>query len=125
MATLHLVCLAFGTERSNPTLHLERELRAVRLAAHEWCCRLGDPAPTPERIARLESIQWEIAERALLCGGDVLLETSLKTHTEREPYRLRATALGAETRVYIPRSSQDYLTEAEGIREGPRMDEGW
>src|ERR1700712_1253050 len=120
MATLHLVCLAFDTERSNPTLYLERELRAVRLAAHEWCCRLGDPAPTPQRIARFESIQWEIAERALLCGVDVLLETNLKTHKEREPYRVRATALGAETRVYVPRSPHDYITEAEGIPEGPR-----
>src|ERR1700712_5010117 len=125
MATLHLVCLAFGTERSNPTLYLERELRAVRLAAHEWCCRLGDPAPTPERFAKLESIQWEIAERALLCGVDVLLEIDLKTREERETYRVRATSLGAETRVYLPRSPHHYLTGAEGILESPPMDEGW
>ena len=125
MATLHLVYLVPGTESGLSSLYLERESGAVRLAAREWLTRLGDFNATPERISRMEAIQWEVAERALACGVDVLIETNPKTCGELEPFRSRVAALGAQTRVYAPGSPQHYLTIAEGILQPPAMDEGW
>jgi predicted kinase len=45
--------------------------------------------------APVESLQWDIAKRALLLGMDVILENGFWSREERESYKSQAEALGA------------------------------
>jgi predicted kinase len=84
---------------------LESRDDALRLTPDEWQVRLfGQDAADPEHDARhslIEALQWEVAERALTLGIDVILDFGFWARVEREDFRSRATQLGASSEIHF------------------------
>jgi len=84
---------------------LEHEHAALRLTPDEWHVRLfGQDAEAPEHDVRhrlIESLQWEVASRALALGTSVILDFGFWTRAEREDFRARAKQLGAGSEVHF------------------------
>ena len=71
----------------------------------EWQLRLfGQDAEAPEHDARhtlIETLQWEVASRALALGINVILDYGFWAREEREDFRARAKQLGARSEVHF------------------------
>lgn len=84
---------------------LEHEHSALRLTPDEWQIRLfGQDAEAPEHHTRhtlIETLQWEVASRALVLGINVILDYGFWAREEREDFRARAKQLGARSEVHF------------------------
>ena len=78
MATLHLICGLPCAGKTTLARQLEQEYAALRLTPDEWHTRLfGQDAEDTRHDARhavIEALLWEMAARALLLGGHVILD---------------------------------------------------
>ena len=102
MTTLTLLC---GLPASGKTT-LAREIEqvgAIRLSSDDWMVPLyGQHMPREVFDARLSTVrelQWEMAAKLLNRGVDVVLDEGFWRQTEREAYRAKAEALGADVRL--------------------------
>ena len=103
MTTLVLICGLPGSGKTTLAKQLETTLPALRLCPDEWIAAImADPTDTVE-LDRLrtpvESVQWEVAKRALVLGINVILENGFWSKEERNRYRLEAEALGARVEL--------------------------
>ena len=57
----------------------------------------------------VESVQWEVAKRALTLGVDVILENGFWSREERDSYRAQAEALGAHVKLIYLEVERDEL----------------
>ena len=84
---------------------MEDESGALRLTPDEWHRFLyGQDATHPDhdkRHAKIEALQWGIAVAALERGLDVILDFGLWAKEERDDFRTRAAALGANTWIHF------------------------
>lgn len=84
---------------------LEAELGPLRLTPDEWLRVLfGQDATDPEhdeRHSKVEALQWKVTVAALSRGLDVILDFGLWSKVERDDFRQRATALGADTKIHF------------------------
>jgi len=116
MPILHLICGLPGSGKTTFARRLERDLPALRLAPDEWMARIiGDGYDEAKRAA-VEAVQWEIAARALSLGVDVILENGFWSRRERDDFRARAAALGAETRLHFLDVPRDELLRRLALR---------
>lgn len=111
MATLFLMCGLPGSGKTTLAKRIERERDALRLTPDEWIARLFGQSLTPPALDwcrdPVESVQWEVAERALRLGINVILDFGFWSRTEREEFRARAAALGARSELHfldVPRA---------------------
>jgi predicted kinase len=111
MATLFLMCGLPGSGKTTLARRLERERDALRLTPDEWIARLYGPRLTPPALDwcrdPVEAVQWELAERALRLGVNVVLDFGFWSRAEREEFRARAAALGAGSELHfldVPRA---------------------
>lgn len=77
---------------------------ALRLCPDEWIAKiLADPNDIDE-LDRLrspvESLQWDIAKRALMLGTNVVLEFGFWSREERFRFRTEAEVLGAHVELH-------------------------
>ncbi|MEO5807979.1 ATP-binding protein [Devosia sp.] len=105
MTTLHLMVGLPCSGKTTLSKSLEIELGALRLTPDEWHRLLfGQDASHPEHDARhdkIELLQWRVAATALARGLDVILDFGLWSKTERDEFRQRAAALGADTKIHF------------------------
>jgi predicted kinase len=101
MATLHLICGLPGSGKSTLAKKIESEHSAILLTPDEWMDRLYGEGFDVENRNTVESIQWEIAQKALSLGVDVVLEFGFWSKDERDRFRQRAAELGATTKIYF------------------------
>ena len=105
MATLHLMVGLPCSGKTTLARKLEQTHAALRLTPDEWHLRLfGQDAADPQHDARhslIEALQWEVAERALALGIDVILDFGFWAREEREDFRARAKRLGASSEVHF------------------------
>lgn len=80
---------------------LERGSDAVRFSPDEWLHRLGLSFYDESARAKVECLQWEIAQQLLRLGKDVILENGFWSRSERESYRRMAHEIGATTKVHF------------------------
>ena len=73
----------------------------MRLAPDEWMSRIVNAGYDDERRAAIEAVQWELAQRLLCLGVNVILESGFWSRRERDQFRARASELGAETKLYF------------------------
>lgn len=84
---------------------VEHERSALRLTPDEWITRLFGADLSVEALdaARdpIETVLWELAERVLVLGVDVVLDFGFWSRGERENFRSRATRLGACSELHF------------------------
>lgn len=120
MTTLHLMVGLPCSGKTTLAKELESELGALRLTLDDWHRALfGQDAEHPEhdeRHRKIEDLQWEIAKTALALGIDVILDFGLWARAERDEYRRRASALGADTRIHFLNAPFDELCDRLEVR---------
>jgi hypothetical protein len=72
---------------------------ALRLTPDEWMARLVGHGYDEEKRAAIEALQWDLAQRALSLGMDVVLESGFWSRDERRRFRARAAELGAQSKL--------------------------
>ncbi|WP_244483538.1 ATP-binding protein [Mesorhizobium sp. 1M-11] len=115
MATLHLMVGLPGSGKTTRAKEMEEALPAIRLTPDEWHLRLfGQDIEHPQHDMRhdtIEALLWELAERILTQGVDVILDFGFWSRFERDDFRRRAAQLGASTVVhYLPTRMEEILS---------------
>src|SRR5277367_2554704 len=101
MATLFLICGLPGSGKTTLAKQLESEHDALRLTSDEWMARIVGSGGDEARRAAIELVQWEIAQRVLSLGVNVILESGFWARSERDELRARATELGADSKLFF------------------------
>ena len=114
MATLYLMVGLPCSGKTTRAKELEIERSAIRLTPDAWqICLFGQDAHDPEHDKRhslIEAQLWQIAERALLLGTNIILDFGFWAKEEREGYRTRAQAIGVRSEiVYIDVGEEELL----------------
>jgi len=127
MATLHLMVGLPCSGKTTLARVLERKYSALRLTPDEWHVRLfGQDAADPQHDARhalIEALQWEVAERALALGVDVILDFGFWAREERVDFRSRAKQLGASSEVhFLDVPSEELLRRLAGRNARPELE---
>jgi predicted kinase len=107
MPTLHLICGLPGSGKSTLARKLEGEKDAVRLTPDEWLMRLQIDGCDEKARSAIEAIQWDLAQRMLELGVNVVLESGFWSREERMRIRRRATELGVSSQIHyldVPRA---------------------
>jgi predicted kinase len=103
MAILFMMCGLPGSGKTTLARQFEVSENALRLCPDEWIAQLlpdhKDAAEMDRLRAHVESIQWEVAKRALLLGVNVVLENGFWSKAERNAYRQEAETLGAQVKI--------------------------
>ncbi len=113
MATLFLICGLPGAGKTTLAEQLEASRSALRLCPDEWIARiLKNPADTIE-LDRLrdpvESLQWDLAQKALSLGVNVILENGFWARQERTIFQSQAKALEAKVELHFLDVPKDEL----------------
>ena len=128
MATLFLMCGLPGSGKTTLAKRLERERDALRLTPDEWIARLYGRSLTPPALDwcrdPVEAIQWQVAERALRLGANVILDFGFWSRAEREEFRARAAALGAGSELHFLDVPRAELSARVAGRAGPEPPPG-
>lgn len=105
MATLHLICGLPGAGKTTLAKKLETELPALRLTPDEWIAQILADAFDNDELDRLrdpiETIQWQVAVKALALGIDVILDFGFWGREERREFQQRSEALGAKVKWHF------------------------
>jgi predicted kinase len=105
MATLILICGLPGSGKTTLAKKIECDRPALRLCPDEWMVPLfgeelhHDQGKFDACRDPVEEVQWEVAERALRLGIDVVLENGFWTRADRDKFRARGQALGAKVEL--------------------------
>lgn len=111
MSTLILVCGLPGSGKTTHASRLEAELNAIRLCPDEWMSSLAiDIYDEPAR-ARIEALQWQLAQQLLARGLTVIIEWGTWARSERDVLREGARALGAQIELHYLSAPVDVLFE--------------
>lgn len=120
-ARLILICGLPASGKTTLAKNLEAKLGAMRLCADDWMDALHVNLWNEEVRARIESLQWTLAQRLLELGNLVIIEWGSWARSERDALRECARALGAAVELRCLDAPVDLLMERlEGRRmEGP------
>ena len=115
MATLLLMCGLPCSGKTTRAKQLERERHALRLTPDEWIVRLFGSALTLPTLDwcrdPVETLQWDVAERALSLGINLILDFGLWSRSERDEFRSRAAALGVDVEVHFLDTPREVLLD--------------
>jgi predicted kinase len=104
MPTAHLIHGFIGAGKTVFARRLEEEQGAVRFTHDEWMHRLYGAAPPCEVFAdlfeRVEGLIWQVAERLLGLGVDVIMDFGFWSRASRDNARARVLAQGAGAVLY-------------------------
>lgn len=126
MATLHLICGLPCAGKTTFARQLEREQPALRFTPDEWHIRLfgmdfAEDEPLHDaRHNLIETLQWELAIRALALGVNVILDFGFWAQSERENFRTQAAKLGASSQLHYLAVPEHILLERLNSRNAQR-----
>lgn len=118
MPTLHIICGLPCSGKTTLARKLEGETGAVRLCPDEWITALLPDDYSRDELDRLrdpvEAIQWDLAQRLLTLGVNVIIEWGTWARSEREALRDSARSLGVSVALhYLPISLEELLRRVE------------
>jgi predicted kinase len=122
LATLHLIVGLPCSGKTTLARQLEAKYSALRLTTDEWHVRLfghdywDDMTEAEERThdsrhESVESIMWDVAARVLVLGVDVILDFGCWVRSERDEFRSRTRALGADFKIHFVDVPEEVLFE--------------
>ena len=101
-----------GAGKTSWARRLEEERKALRLTPDEWMEALFDASEADGRRWVLESeLLWGVARRALELETNVILDYGCWAEEERDLFRTRAQALGADAEIVVLDLPLDVLWE--------------
>lgn len=110
---LYLMVGLPGAGRTTRAKVIEAEQDALRLTLDEWILALyGNDLDRSQRDAvhvPVEALQWQIAQRVLSLGRNVVLDWGFWAHEERMLYRTQAEELGARVEFVFLSADIDEL----------------
>jgi predicted kinase len=102
-ATLYLMIGLPGAGKTTRAKEIKAAQGALRLTPDDWILALyGHELDRPRRNAvrePVEGLQWELAQRALALGCNVVLDWGFWCQDQRSDYRARGEALGTRVRL--------------------------
>jgi len=108
---LIIVCGLPGSGKTTLSKKLERRLRAVRLCPDEWLDALSINLYREDVRAKVEALQWKLAQELLVLGLTVIIEWGTWARSERDTLRLGARALGAAVELRYVSAPSEVLFE--------------
>jgi predicted kinase len=96
---LIVICGLPGSGKTTVSLALAAERGGVRLSPDEWMAALDVNVWDQAARARVEALQWALAQDLLRVGAVVILEWGTWARTERDLLRERARQLGARVEL--------------------------
>ena len=106
---LIIICGLPGSGKTTHARTLEVRLNAVRFSADEWLDALAINLWDEEARARVESLQWQLAQQLLSRGVTVVIEWGTWGRSERDELRLGAHKLGAAAELHYLMAPIDVL----------------
>lgn len=110
-ARLVIICGLPGSGKTTLAKCLEQSLRAVRLAPDEWMDALSINLYDIESRARIEALQWKLAQQLLTLGLVVIIEWGTWGKSERDTLREGARKLGAAVELHYLSAPPEVLFE--------------
>ena len=108
---LIIVCGLPGSGKTTVAKMLESRFHAIRFAPDEWMESLSINLWDEEKRAKIEGLQWKLAQELLALGLTVIIEWGTWGRSERDALRLGARALGAAVELHYLAASEDVLFE--------------
>jgi hypothetical protein len=104
-----MMCGLPGSGKTTLAKQLEEKHNAVRLCPDEWMAQIVGDGYDEARRGGVEAVQWDLAQRLLPFGIDVILENGFWSREERDAYRETARALGADVKIHYRQVSAQEL----------------
>jgi predicted kinase len=98
-----------GSGKTTLAKALENRLRAIRFSPDDWMDALSINLWDEEKRARIEALQWKLAQQLLALGLVVIIEWGTWGRSERDTLRLGARALGAAVELHYLNAPADVL----------------
>lgn len=108
---LIIVCGLPGSGKTTLAKALENKLRAIRFCPDEWMEALSLDIYDEERRAKIEALQWKLAQEILALGLTAIIEWGTWGRSERDALRIGARSLGAAVELHYLSASLDVLIE--------------
>jgi len=106
---LIIVCGLPGSGKTTLAQAPENSLRAIRFSPDDWMDALSINLWDEEKRARIEALQWKLAQQLLALGLVVIIEWGTWGRSERDVLRLGARALGAAVELHYLSAPADVL----------------
>jgi predicted kinase len=106
---LIIVCGLPGSGKTTLARRLEEKLHAIRLSPDEWINALTLDIYDEAMRAKIEALQWKLAQNLLALGLTVIIEWGTWARSERDTLRTRARALGAAVELHYLSAPADVL----------------
>jgi len=103
------MCGLPGSGKTTVAKRLVPRLRAVRLCPDEWMDALDIDLYDEGMRAKIEALQWKLAQDLLALGHSVIIEWGTWGRTERDALRNGARALGTAVELHYLPASVDVL----------------
>jgi predicted kinase len=108
---LIIVCGLPGSGKTTLAKAIEGRLGAIRFSPDEWMADLSLDLYDEERRAKIEALQWKLAQQLLALGQVVIIEWGTWGRSERNALRLGARALGATVELHYLSAPEQVLFE--------------
>ena len=125
MPTLFLICGLPGSGKTTLAKRLKRERAALRLTPDEWMAHIARDGNDEVKRAAVEKLQWEIAQRVLSLGVNVILESGFWARNERDDFRARVAARSRRFAIAGRARAREHAGDLAVLRGGGEAGRGF